>query len=64
MGTNVMVSMVPTAQYMGAVASRPTPKAFQSGDTPNRKATVKGNASSRTITLRFQIVPSRWTESM
>ena len=64
MGTKVTVSMAPTAQYMGAVASRPMPSAFQSGAAPKMAATVSGKASSRAITDRFQIVPSRWTESM
>ena len=64
MGTKVMVSMTPTAQYMGAVAMSPTTKAPQSGAAPKMAATVRGKASSKTMTLRFQILPSRWTESM
>ena len=59
-----MVSITPTAQYMGAVATRPMARAPQSGAAPKRKATVTGNSISRIITPMFQIRPSRWTESM
>ena len=51
--------MTPTAQYMGAVAIRPTTSAPQSGAAPNRAATVRGKASSRIITEMFQMVPLR-----
>ena len=64
MGTKVMVSITPTAQYMGAVEMIPTASAAQLGDAPKTTATVRGKAISRAMTPRFQIVPSRWTESM
>jgi len=64
MGTKVTVSMAPTAQYMGAVATRPSAKALQSGITPKRMATVTGKAIKSTMTDKFQIRPSRWTESI
>ena len=59
MGTKVIVSMTPTAQYMGAVAIRPTTSAPQSGAAPKRAATVRGKASSKIITEMFQMVPLR-----
>ena len=53
-----------SAQYMGAVAIRPIPRAFQSGAVPKIKATETGNSSRRIITPMFQTVPSLWTESI
>ena len=63
MGTYVTVSMAPTAQYIGAVARRPMRRLFHSGITPKIRQTATGKASRRTITLKFQIRPSRWTLS-
>ena len=61
MGTKVKVSIMPTAQYMGAVARSPNASAAQSGAAPKRKATLTGNRIRSSIMPMFQIRPSRWT---
>ena len=48
MGTKVTVSMAPTAQYMGAVAIRPTTSAPQSGAAPKMAATVRQDTEGHT----------------
>ena len=61
----VITSTTPTAQYMGAVAIRPTATPFQSGIASLKRIhTSTGKRIRIPIIERFQIVPSLCTESM
>jgi hypothetical protein len=63
-GINVMVSTIPTAQYIGAVAISPLPTAAQSGTAEKISPTTNGNAIRIIIRAIFHIAPLRYTESI
>ena len=58
-GIKVITSTIPTAQYIGAVATSPLPRPSQSGADSKINATATGKARSIIIIVIFHILPSR-----